>query len=129
MPENDLMGYSHLFTPGQNIAAKKRWKVSAMALAYRLNSLGYISEWNYRSLLIELGKRGYRSGEPDGIEREVSTVLAKVLAALWSKGMTKDDIAKDLGIPLEEIEALIFRLSPDQGTIREPRKPELRLVK
>lgn len=80
-------------------------------------------------MLIELGKRGYRSGEPDGIEREVSTVLAKVLAALWSKGMTKDDIAKDLEIPLEEIEALIFRLSPDQGAVIEVHKPSLRLVK
>ena len=79
MPENDMMDYAHLFTVGQIISAKKRWKVSAMALAYRLNSLGYISEWNYRSLLIELGKRGYRSGEPDGIEREVSTVLRKGL--------------------------------------------------
>lgn len=129
MPENDMMDYAHLFTVGQIISAKKRWKVSAMALAYRLNSLGYISEWNYRSLLIELGKRGYRSGEPDGIEREVSTVLAKVLAALWSKGMTKDDIAKDLGIPLGEIEALIFRLSPDQRAVNEPHKPALRVVK
>ncbi|QJF51087.1 helix-turn-helix domain-containing protein [Roseobacter ponti] len=129
MPESDVMDYAHLFTAGQIIAAKKRWKVSAMALAYRLNSLGYISEWNYRSLLIELGKRGYRSGEPDGIEREVSTVLAKVLAALWSKGMTKENIARDLGIPLEEIEALIFRLSPDQGASLEVRKPSLRVVK
>jgi Zn-dependent peptidase ImmA (M78 family)/DNA-binding XRE family transcriptional regulator len=129
MPENDVMDYAHLFTAGQIIAAKKRWKVSAMALAYRLNSLGYISEWNYRSLLIELGKRGYRNGEPDGIEREVSMVLAKVLAALWSKGMTKDDIAKDLGIPLEEIEALIFRLSPNQRAVSEPRKTALRVVK
>lgn len=129
MPESDVMDYAHIFTAGQIIAAKKRWKVSAMALAYRLSSLGYISEWNYRSLLIELGKRGYRSGEPDGIEREISTVLAKVLAALWSKGMTKDDIAKDLGMPLEEIEALIFRLSPDQSAVSEPCKPALRVVK
>ena len=130
MPENDMMDYAHLFSANQIIAAKKRWKVSAMALAYRLNSLGYISEWNYRSLMIELGNRGYRSGEPDGIDREVSTVLAKVLSALWSKGMTKNDIAKDLRIPLEEIEALLFRLSPIQlGAANEPRRPELKLVK
>jgi len=130
MPESDVMDYAHHFTAGQVIAAKKRWKVSAMALAYRLNSLGYISEWNYRSLIIDLGKRGYRSGEPDGIEREVSTVLAKVLSALWSKGLTKNEIAKDLGIPLGEIEALLFRLSPDQsGVANEPRRPGLKLVR
>jgi hypothetical protein len=43
--------------------------------------------------------------------------------------MTKDDIAKDLGIPLGEIEALIFRLSPDQRAVNEPHKPALRVVK
>lgn len=130
MPESDVMDFAHLITAGQIIAVKKRWKVSAMALAYRLNSLGYISEWSYRSLIIELGKRGYRSGEPDGIEREVSAVLAKVLAALWSKGLTKDDIARDLGIPLEEIEALLFRLSPEQSVAAtERQRPRLKVVK
>ncbi|WP_299481980.1 ImmA/IrrE family metallo-endopeptidase [uncultured Roseibium sp.] len=114
MPENDLMDYAHILTAGQIITAKKRWKTSAMALAYRLHGLGYLTEWQYRSLCIELGKRGYRSGEPDGIERETSTVLAKVLSALWSKRLTKADIADDLGIPLEELEALIFRLSQER---------------
>lgn len=125
MPEGDFMNYAHLSGPGQIIAAKKRWKVSAMALAYRLHSLRYLSEWTYRSVCIELGKRGYRSGEPDGIERERSTVLAKVLTALWSKGLTKQAIADDLSIPLEEVEALIFRLSPE----RPLERPALRVLK
>lgn len=129
MPESDVMDYAHLLSASQIVAAKKRWKVSAMAFAYRLNSLGYISEWNYRSLIIELGKRGFRSGEPNGVEREVSTVLGKVLAALWSKGLTKGDIAKDLGIPLEEIEALLFRLSPNKAAITsELGRPDLKVV-
>lgn len=125
MPENDLMDYAHIFTAGQIISAKKRWKVSAMALAYRLHGLGYLSDWNYRSLCIELGKRGYRSGEPEGIERETSTVLAKVLAALWSRRLTRADIADDLGIPLEEIEALIFRLSQERP---KPVPSQLKIV-
>ena len=45
------------------------------------------------------------------MERETSTVLAKVLMALWSKRLTKADIARDLAIPLEEIETLIFGLA------------------
>jgi len=121
MPESDMMDYAHLFTASQVIAAKRRWKVSAMALAYRINSLGYLSEWSYRSLIIELGKRGYRTGEPEGIERETSEVLAKVLAAMWSKRLTKEDIARDLSIPLDEVEALIFRLSPDRPRGGQPR--------
>lgn len=125
MPENDLMDYAHIFSASQIIANKKRWKISAMALTYRLHNLGYLSDWTYRSLCIELGKRGYRSGEPNGIARETSTVLAKVLAALWSKRLTKADIAYDLGIPLEEIEALIFRLSQENS---KPTSSQLQIV-
>ena len=130
MPENDMMDYAHLFTVGQIISAKKRWKVSAMALAYRLKFSGLYQRMELpffadRAWEARLSKRRSQTE----IEREVSTVLAKVLAALWSKGMTKDDIAKDLGIPLGEIEALIFRLSPDQRAVNEPHKPALRVVK
>jgi Zn-dependent peptidase ImmA (M78 family)/DNA-binding XRE family transcriptional regulator len=112
MPEGDVMSHaSGGFTTSQIITQKTRWKVSAMALAYRLHKLGLLSEWNYRSICIDLGRLGYRSGEATGIEREKSTVLAKVLAALWSKRLTKQDIAHDLSIPLEEVESLLFGLT------------------
>lgn len=117
MPEADVKNQvSYVFDPRQIIKAKGRWRVSAMALAYRLHTLGFLSDWTYRSMCIELGKLGYRSGEPVGVERETSTVLAKVLKALWGKRMTKADIARDLAIPLEEVETLIFGLTgPAQG--------------
>ncbi len=112
MPEHDIKNeLSNVVSPQQIIRAKKRWKVSAMALAYRLHSLNLLTDWSYRSFCIELGKLGYRSGEPVGIERERSIVLAKVLNALWTKRLTKSEIAKDLAVPLEEIETLIFRLA------------------
>ncbi|WP_025561147.1 helix-turn-helix domain-containing protein [Sphingomonas sp. UNC305MFCol5.2] len=112
MPHEDIISQlPSSITTSQIIKAKARWKVSAMALAYRLHSLEYLSEWNYRSICIELGQLGYRSGEPVGIERETSTVMAKVLNALWSKRLTKYDIAKDLGVPIDEIETLIFGLT------------------
>lgn len=112
MPEADIKSQTGgVFSVNQIINAKRRWKVSAMALAYRLHSLGLLSDWSYRSCCIELGQMGYRSGEPKGIERETSVVLAKVLSALWSRRMTKADIARDLAIPLEDMESLIFGLS------------------
>ena len=118
MPEADVKNeVSQVVSAAQVIRAKARWKVSAMALAYRLHSLGLVSDWNYRSICIELGKLGYRSAEPIGVERETSTVIAKVLAALWGKRMTKANIADDLDIPLEEVETLIFGLA---GPVREP---------
>ncbi len=112
MPEHDVKNeLSDVVSPQQLIRAKKRWRVSAMALAYRLHSLKLLSDWNYRAFCIELGKLGYRSGEPDSVERETSVVLAKVLTALWSRRFTKAEIANDLAVPIEEIETLIFRLA------------------
>ena len=93
------------------LAAKARWRVSAMAMAYRLRALGLVSEWQYKSLCIELTKRGFRTGEPGGIERETSPIWRKVLTALWSERVTKDEIARDLNLPVDELEGLIWNLA------------------
>ena len=93
------------------LKAKLRWRVSAMAMAYRLNSLRLLSDWQYKSVCIELGRRGYRMGEPVGIERETSTVWRKVLLQLWSEKTTKNDIAESLHLPLDELEGLIWNLA------------------
>ena len=116
----------------QIIAAKKRWRVSATALTYRLHKLGILSDWQYRSFCIQLGKRGYRGGEPGGIPREASVVWNRVLRELWSDGITKDHIAKELHIPVAEIEVLVEGLLGDSGMSepaqREARPAKLKLV-
>lgn len=128
MPEADIKSrVARALSASQIIKAKTRWKVSAMALATRLHGLGMLSDWNYRSIIIELGERGYRRGEPVGVERETSTVLGKVLAALWKNGVTRSEIAKELNLPWEEVETLIFDLA---GQIpARPDAPSLRLVR
>jgi len=105
------------------IEAKTRWRVSAMAMAYRLRALGLLSEWQYKSACIELGRRGFRSGEPGGIERETSRVWHKVLSQLWSERRTKSDVADRLHIPLDELEGLICGLA---GSIVRPERQEAR---
>jgi Zn-dependent peptidase ImmA (M78 family) len=112
MPANDVRGRMPRFvTVDTIIEAKKRWRVSAMAMAYRLHALGLLSEWQYKSACIELGRRGFRSGEPGGIDRETSRVWQKVLSLLWSERRTKSDIANTLHIPLDELEGLIWGLT------------------
>ena len=102
------------------LKAKMRWRVSAMAMAYRLNALGLLSDWQYKSSCIELGKRGYRSAEPEGIDRETSVIWRKVLSQLWVEKTTKNDIAKDLNLPLDELEGLIWNLA---GVDQRPTGP------
>lgn len=93
------------------IRSKARWRVSAMALARRLSDLGILSDWRYNSVCIELAKRGYRSREPIGIQRETSVIWKKVLTQLWSERITKSDIARELSLPISEIEGLIWSLT------------------
>jgi Zn-dependent peptidase ImmA (M78 family) len=121
MPAKDVRAkISKRITIDTVLEAKKRWRVSAMAMAYRLNSLNLLSDWQYKSICIELGKRGYRAGEPGGIDRETSVVWRKVLTQLWSEKTTKNDIANSLNLPLDELEGLIWNLA---GLDQRPRDP------
>ena len=100
-----------------------------MAMAYRIHRLGLMTDWQYKSACIELGRRGYRTGEPGGIERETSAIWRKVLAALWSERTTKREIAAKVNLPADELEGLIWGLA---GQMVRPKKadkpPSLRLV-
>ena len=110
------------------LAAKPRWRVSAMAMAHRLNELGLLSEWQYKSICIELGKRGYRRGEPQGVDRETSIIWRKVLTRLWAERTTKNDIAESLHLPLDELEGLIWNLAGPDLRPQGHRGGELRAI-
>lgn len=127
MPANDVKARAPRFIDTNVvIKMKSRWRVSAMAMAYRLHALGRLTEWQYKSICIELGKRGYRSGEPDGIERETSIVWRKVLAQLWQDRTTKNDVAAELKIPLDELEGLIWGVA--SAAVSPPGKRSLSLI-
>lgn len=109
MPHGDVLAVlprvSYL---DQIIRAKSRWRISVAALTYRLHKLGAINDWKYRDLCIEISTRGYHREEPYQIERERSVVWEKVLRALWSEKTTQVHIARDLRLPEEEVNGLIF---------------------
>jgi Zn-dependent peptidase ImmA (M78 family)/DNA-binding XRE family transcriptional regulator len=125
MPAQDVRErMPRLITTEIVIRAKARWRVSAMAMAHRLHSLGLLTDRQYKMICIELGRRGFRVGEPGGIERETSAVWQKILKQLWSERITKESIAADLNIPLDELEGLIWGLAastPHPGQFGERR--------
>ena len=90
---------------------KHYWGVSLAALAYRFNALGLVSEWNYRSLCIEIAKNGYRTNEPEPMDRETSQLLTKVLDILHSRKQGRREIAESLYLSVGEINALTFQLT------------------
>ena len=47
----------------QILEAKRYFRVSALAMAYRAHTLGRLTDWEYRSVCSELSARGYRTDE------------------------------------------------------------------
>jgi Zn-dependent peptidase ImmA (M78 family)/DNA-binding XRE family transcriptional regulator len=78
---------------------KAYWKVSATAMVRRLHQLKRISDWQYRSWMIDLSERGFRTSEPNGVSREQSALLRQVLALAREDGWRTERISKELGIP------------------------------
>ena len=131
MPQSDVEAkIPRALTLDQIKVAKQRWGVSTSALAYRLNKLGILSPWLYRGIVIEIGRRGYRTEEPNEMPREESIVWRKVLNDLWSSKISKNHIADDLKIPVGELENLIFGLvlSKSAGAAPGAGRPPLTLV-
>lgn len=109
------------------LEGKKRWRVSAAALAYTLHKQGVISDWHYRGYCIELNKYGH-TREPFGIEPETSQVWQKILTNLWREGITIAHIADDLKIPERELSSLLFGIATPPNTQERPATSTLRLV-
>nr|WP_297525958.1 XRE family transcriptional regulator [uncultured Roseateles sp.] len=93
------------------IQLKKFWAVSVAALTYRLHAVGAIGDWHYQTLFVELSSRGYRKKEPDEGQREISQILQKVFSALREEGISKAHIARELCIPTDELDQLVFGLT------------------
>jgi Zn-dependent peptidase ImmA (M78 family)/DNA-binding XRE family transcriptional regulator len=111
MPRSSVLANApYMATVDQLVRHKVYWTVSVAALAHRLHDVGLVSDWHYRTLTIEVSKRGYRKQEPNEAQREISQVLAKVFSALREDGVTKADIAEALFIHTEEIDRLVFGL-------------------
>lgn len=113
----------------QILKGKRIWKVSAMALTYRMHDLGLLTDWQYRSACTELSKRGYRRDEPEGMKkRETSQVLTKVFRGLRSTGVKPAVVAAELGLTSEEMNKMLFGLTitmvdgGGQHSATEPRR-------
>lgn len=116
MPMDDVMSrIRHVTDLESLIQAKKRWGVSVAALNYRLHKLRVVSDWQNRSLNIEISGRGYRRCEPEGLPPETSAFWPKIFTSLWRERITREQIAAELNVPLGELDTILHRL-----TARDP---------
>jgi Zn-dependent peptidase ImmA (M78 family) len=136
MPETDVRAVCNRPIYGVNelVEYKRRWRVSAAALNYRLRELNMISEGKATSNYVEMSRRGWLKAEPYGIAREQSSVLQDIINDLLGQGITKTKIAAQIAVPPTEIEALLFGLANmttiDGAGMPTPRRNvSLRIVK
>lgn len=132
MPEADVLARApRLATVDQLAKLKRCWFVSVAALAYRLHDLNVITDWHYRSLCIELAKRG-KANEPNPIPREASQVFQQVLHTLRGENVSRRDIAEQLSISTADLDELIFGLAltglNGGGGASQGKRPNLRVV-
>ncbi len=109
MPRASVLARSpKLATINELLKLKKVFGVSLAAINYRLHQVGLITDWHYRSLAIQLAKKGFRSNEPGEMERESSFIIPIVLGKLQEDGFSRKMIANELCLPVQELENVLF---------------------
>ena len=94
------------------IELKSNWRVATSALIRRMNDLNLVSDWHYRSLMIELSKKWGRKKEPSPIkQRETSKLLPMIFRALREEGTSKEDVARDLSVFTSDIDSILFNIT------------------
>lgn len=115
MPKNELSPMIKSCPTFQSLLKiKSHWRVSLMALLYRCNRMGLISDWIYRRLVMEASAKGYRSGEPDSIAREYSKLWRRVKELLEQASI---NMTGDLLITQRDIAEMIDRLCPANNIV------------
>jgi Zn-dependent peptidase ImmA (M78 family)/DNA-binding XRE family transcriptional regulator len=118
------------------IRAKHYWNVAVANLAYRMHEVNLLTDWQYRTLFIQISSAGYRISEPEGSRGETSQLLAKVFESLRAGGVTKADVAKELRINIDDLNKLTFglMLTPVEGNgntgqhAKQKDRPKLKIM-
>lgn len=95
---------------------KRRWKVSMWALLRRAHTLGVVSDWQYRTLAVEMSSLGYRTAEPEEFQAETPTVVASAITWHLQQGRDVADLALASYVSPDEFVDLY--LSPAEPTDR-----------
>lgn len=111
LPESAVLA-TQLYRPTLEQIQREKlvWRVSAMSLIRRLHDVELITDWIYKRLCIEAGKRGLRSREDD-IPPETSQLLGKVIKTLRDEGMSLMAIARNLAVDPQDLDDLLFGLA------------------
>ncbi|WP_406510661.1 ImmA/IrrE family metallo-endopeptidase [Streptomyces sp. NBC_00212] len=101
---------------GRLMDLKARWGVSMAALIRRAVDLGVISEWQYRTLMVELSALGYRTNEPIAIRRETPRHIPQAVIRLEGQHhLSATETAHLAGLGREEFHEIYLCASSPSG--------------
>ncbi len=108
MPANDIR---HDFRCGLRIAdlaaIKRKWRVSMQAAARRAHSLDIIDDRRYRSVCIQMSRKGWRKAEPIRIDGESPRTFSRLLKMHVDSGYSIADLAKLLLVSEKAVDRMI----------------------
>jgi Zn-dependent peptidase ImmA (M78 family)/transcriptional regulator with XRE-family HTH domain len=116
MPTRDIR--VHLeghFDLSRLVTLKVQWKVSMWALLRRAHTLGVISDWQYRTLAIEMSSLGWRTNEPGALEVETPTGVTSLVTWHLAQGREVNDLARASCLHPEEFARLYLSCPPQPG--------------
>jgi hypothetical protein len=108
LPANGVGASAARFPSLRDVLDEKvTWQVSAFAYIRRLHQLDLVTDWQYRSLVIEASAAGYRRAEGD-IAAESSQIWTKIKTMLHDDGIGLTEISAELAVPVVDLRGLIF---------------------
>ena len=108
----------------QLLDAKRVWGVSLAAMTHRLHSLGLLTDWEYRTHFVHMGRRGERKNEPESMPAEKSQLWDKIFHFLAEDGISPSEVATTLGLATRDLRQMVFLPSVVQPTGAVPSKPQ-----
>jgi Zn-dependent peptidase ImmA (M78 family) len=92
------------------LTLKHRWGVSMAALLRRAATLGVVTDWQYRNLMVEMSALGYRTQEPSDLVRENPKFIPALVADLHTdRGYRLDQLADAAGLLPDEFARFYLR--------------------
>jgi Zn-dependent peptidase ImmA (M78 family) len=86
---------------------KHRWGVSMAALLRRAATLGVVTDWQYRNLMVEMSALGYRTQEPSDLVRENPRFVPGLVTRLRDQqGYRPEQLADVAGLLPDEFARL-----------------------
>lgn len=119
VPENNIRPYLTKLSIEKLADLKSYWYVSMQALLKYANTLGMLTQNQYKYLWIQMGSLGYRRSEPVSTPIEKPGLIKEIVTAYVDDlGYSKEELASVLQVSAAELDRIYFGSSGKLKVLR-----------